>query len=419
MSLTLKSLLDVLGPGRRPVAELWRGLGVERRELQRFIAAHRDELAAAGVQLHTATASQAAAPRLHVEIDGRRYAALSLPVVEPAQVVEQPAPLARVEPAELATVEARPALDLAVAAWLDSKRGRSGSTRTHAAYADTLADFRRALAAAGLDLDGDGRAVALVAQGWAQGSKRGRSVKPSTVAQRLNILSSFYQFARRRGLLPLDGNPIDTVERPRVEAYAEAAPLDPRGVRVALTTLRRVAAAGDAVSLRDLALLRVMLTTGRRVAEVAALRWRDVVVSDGQRVELSYRAKGGKHMRDALAPSVAADLLRWLHAHYGAALGDLAPDAPIWPALRPGRPAGPALTAQGVAGVVERHLETHPHALRHAFAAAMVEAGAKLPELQARLGHSSLETTGRYVAQLGKAHNPHAEALASLFDAEE
>ena len=44
-------------------------------------------------------------------------------------------------------------LALAIAAWLDSKHGRSGSTRTRDAYAATLADFRAALGQVGLDLD--------------------------------------------------------------------------------------------------------------------------------------------------------------------------------------------------------------------------------------------------------------------------
>lgn len=424
MSLTLETLLDALGPARRPVAELWRALGVPRKELQAFIAGNRDALAAAGVQLHSATASQAAAPRLHIDVDGRRYAALSLPVqpVEPAQV-EAPAPLARVEqPAELARVEPRPALDLAIAAWLDSKRGRSGSTRTADAYAATLGDFRAELQRHYIDLDDDPRAVALIAQRWAQGSKTGRQVKPSTVAQRLNILSSFYVFARRRGLLDLPGNPLDTVERPRIEAYSAARALEPSAVRQALGRLRTAAAAGDAVALRDLALLRVALTTGRRVAELAALRWRDVT-TDGRRVELAYRAKGGKLMRDELAPAVAADLLRWLHAHYGAELGDLAPDAPIWPALRhggrPGRARiGQALGAQGIGEIVERRLGVSAHKLRHTFAAGMEAAGATMSELQARLGHSSLETTGKYLAKLGQARNPYAARLADLFDGE-
>ena len=316
-----------------------------------------------------------------------------------------------------------------VAAWLDSKRGRSGSTRTRDAYAATLADARATLAAVGLDLDRDPRAVALVLQAWAQRSKvEGRQLRPATVAQRLAVVSSFYAFVLRRGLLDgLTSNPAELVERPQVESYADAQSLDPATVRKVLGELRRDAAGNGPpaeLAARDLALLRVALTTGRRVAELAALRWKDAEIAGGAAVTLTFRrAKGGKVMRDALAPTVAADLLAWLHRYYGAELGQLAKDAALWPALRHGGKAGRArigapLSAEGIGELVARRLDTHPHALRHSFAHGMRKAGAKDSEVQARLGHSNLATTGRYLAQLDKADNPHAAALADLFDSE-
>ena len=40
------------------------------------------------------------------------------------------------------------------------------------------------------------------------------------------------------------------------------------------------------------------------------------------------------------------------------------------------------------------------HALRHTFAKAMEDSGAKVSKIQARLGHSILATMGRYLAAL-------------------
>jgi integrase len=327
--------------------------------------------------------------------------------------------------AELAQREHDP-IALAIAAWLDSKHGRSGSIRTCDAYVATLADARAALRAVGRDLDGDPRAVALVLQAWSQQSKiAGRKVKPATVAQRLAVVSSFYEFTIRRGLLDLTANAASLVDRPTVESYAEVKAIDEATVRQVLGELRRKAAGEGAAAefaARDLALLRVALTTGRRVAELAALRWRDVEVTDRVRVTLTFRrAKGGKVMRDALALSVNADLLAWLHRYYGAALGRLNQEAALWPALRHGGKAGRArlgepLNVAGIAELVARRLGTHPHALRHSFAHGMRKAGAKDSEVQARLGHSNLATTGRYLAQLDRADNPYAEGLAELFD---
>ena len=45
----------------------------------------------------------------------------------------------------------------------------------------------------------------------------------------------------------------------------------------------------------------------------------------------------------------------------------------------------------------------------------MIKAGATLPELQDRLGHNSLATTGIYARVFTGAKNPHANKLAELF----
>lgn len=299
-------------------------------------------------------------------------------------------------------------LALAVAAWLDAAYRRSGSGRTVAAYRETLTRFTEALASVGLELTSDARAVALVAQRWAWAGQRG-DVAPATAAMRLTILSSFYAFAAKRGLAGIASNPIDRIERPRVQQYARARALDPASVKRALAGVRQRADAGDLLALRDLAYLRVALTTGRRLAELAGLRWRDVR-SDGATVTLTFRAKGGRLMRDALAPDVARDLLRWLHAWYGGALAALAGDAPLW-VRRDGR----ALTAQACGDIVRRHLGVNPHATRHTYAHAMRRAGAADSIIQQRLGHASLATTGRYLASLDSAVNPFGDALAAMF----
>ena len=49
----------------------------------------------------------------------------------------------------------------------------------------------------------------------------------------------------------------------------------------------------------------------------------------------------------------------------------------------------------------------------------MEDAGAKVSEIQSRLGHASLATTGRYLAALHSAENTHAEDLARMFGMEE
>lgn len=313
---------------------------------------------------------------------------------------------------ELDRARARAALDQAIAAWLHAKSGRSGSLKTQATYHDTIAQFRNALAPAGLDLDADPRAVALAAQGWAAqralGSRGSGDVSPSTYNQRLAVLSSFYKYAKKLGLFTSE-NPIDRVERRSVQAYASAAPIDKLTLRARLKAISRDDQAGQ----RDYALLAIYVNTGRRLSEVAALRWSDIHQAS-DRVTLYFRhAKGGKVMSDTLPPGISKALMTWLTTCYGAQLNQLTPEQPIWVSRSTNGTAGAALSIRAVAAICADRLGVSKvHALRHTFAHMMEDAGAKTSEIQARLGHSSMATTGRYLAALRAAENPYADTLA-------
>ena len=324
------------------------------------------------------------------------------------------------ERAELVVAGEAAPIELAIAAWLDAKHKRSGSERTLHVYGETLRRFRAFLRARDLDLHAGIRAddraenaarkltaVALLAQAWAgEGSPRAASFN-----QRLAIVSSFYTFARKQGLLNID-NPIQRVERARVQRYAGARPLDPGEVRRRLAAIDRE----DLFGARDYALLTVALQTGRRVAELAGLRWGDVEQAGGKVILHWRRTKGGKTMDDAVPRGVANALLNWLEQFYGPDLRSLPPGSPVWVSLSSNGTWGEPLDVQSIADICYRWLGTSKvHALRHTWARAMEDAGAKVSDIQARLGHESLDTTGRYLAALRKADNAHADALAELF----
>ena len=186
--------------------------------------------------------------------------------------------------------------------------------------------------------------------------------------------------------------------------------------RTVAAALRKLASEDSLAARRDYALLVIMTTTGRRLSELAALRWRDVRL-EGERITLTFHAKGAKVMRDQLEPRATRALLAWLYAYYGADLGTLAPDAPIWINLgRNGR--GTMLGLIGIDRIIRRRLgpDVHPHQLRHSFAAAMEEAARPSARSRPALATSSLATTSRYLAALKRAENPHATKVADLFE---
>jgi integrase len=105
--------------------------------------------------------------------------------------------------------------------------------------------------------------------------------------------------------------------------------------------------------------------------------------------------------------------------YYGPTLEQLPPDTAIWISLERGKSRGQPLGIGAIADVCEKYLGTsRVHATRHTFAHGMDQVGASVSEIQARLGHESLATTGQYLSRLKSAENKHAERLAALFGIE-
>jgi integrase len=294
-----------------------------------------------------------------------------------------------------------------IAAWLAAKTGRSGSVRTARAYADTLGSFRAAAQRAQTDLDGDRATLAQLAATWAGSG----DPTPATFNQRLAIVSSFYAFAYKRGMLE-GANPIDRVERRTVQAYSGAVPLDFADLRARLVAIDRTTLAGR----RDYALLTLALLTGRRLTELAGLRWGDLVIRDTRVVVTWRRVKGGETRGETLDAAASRPLLAWLRAYYGDRLDDLPAAAPIWVALSRNVSSEQAMGTNAISQMCLARLGTSKvHTLRHTTAVAMEEAGASLSDIQEQLGHKNPATTGIYLKRLRAAGNKHAAALAELF----
>lgn len=259
-------------------------------------------------------------------------------------------------------------IDLAVYAWLDAKFRKSTSEKTRHAYTETITRFRGLLSTQGLDLGSDPAAVALVAQAFAGYSARGKQIAPATYNQRLAILSSFYAYAHRQGPqspLYLEQNPVDSLDRAKVQEYAGAHALDDEVVAEALAQIDRTELAGK----RDYALLSVLLQTGRRAREVAALTWGHVQLHQDHATLTFARAKGHEVLLDELPVVVTETLLRWLRAYYGADLDQLPAETPLWVSLARDSSRGRQLGYLSLTAICKKHLGTSKvHVTRHTFA---------------------------------------------------
>ncbi|SRR5579875_30036 len=301
------------------------------------------------------------------------------------------------------------ALEECITTWLATKTRRSGSEKTKTAYEWTIREFRAALQRAGRDLDSDATLVARFAETWASIGRDGRAIAPATHNQRLAILSSFYRYARTGRIVAV--NPIDLAERrPRVSVHA-ALPMTSQEIAARLALIDRRTLAG----MRDFALLSVGFTTGRRIGELAAMRYGHLSIS-ARRILVTWpRCKGGKVMHDVLKPKTATALMEYLHAVYGEALLSIENDSPIWISLSHNNYGGP-LSSQSISDICDRYLDDpRGHVLRHSFAINMEKAGASLSEIGERLGHNDLKTTSMYMKQLHSAENPYGDKLEEMF----
>lgn len=302
-------------------------------------------------------------------------------------------------------------IDFCILAWLDEKEGRSGSKGTRKQYDAALRSFRAVLKQNfGMDLDGEERYIRLTAQAWAETPIRGTSISPSTYNMRIACVSSFYEYCIRNDLGGISSNPMEKVQRRAVQPYADARSIEPKDVQVALRQIDRTTLEGK----RDYALLVVALTTGRRLSEVTHLSTDHLEVREvGKLYDVTIhwpRAKGGKKMHDKLTRSVSYALMDYL-----ASLPSIIVGGPLWISLSRNETRFKPLSTHAVEDICMRRLGTTKfHSLRHTFAHAMEESGAKVSDIQARLGHDNIATTGRYLQSLRSDENPHADAVADL-----
>lgn len=209
---------------------------------------------------------------------------------------------------------------------------------------------------------------------------------PGTVGNALTVLRSFCRWCAAQGLRSDD--PTLKIVWPRLRKPA------PRALAQAeLRQLLKVLEAPDELTelqrwiwARNRRAVLLMLFAGLRISEAAALRWREVDLDAG--VLLVIDGKGGKDRAVPIHPTLRAELAR------------VEEPRPTWAVA--GRRDNQPMNQKSLAHLFERwlpgcDLRISAHRLRHSFATELLRNGADLRAIQELLGHSSLETTQRYL----------------------
>jgi integrase/recombinase XerC len=214
-----------------------------------------------------------------------------------------------------------------------------------------------------------------------------RGLQPRSIARALAALRTFFRFLVAEGTL--EASPADAVPHPHdVQRTPEIAD------RYAIEELLEGFPDSPA-GRRDRAAVELLYAAGLRVGELVALDLGDIQL--GQRL-VRVRGKGRKERLVPFGRPAARAIEAYLpdRARWRRGLAD--ESNPLFVNQRGGRLSDRSIRRQLDRAVLHtadlNHL--HPHALRHAFATHLLEAGMDLRAIQELLGHSSLATTQIY-----------------------
>jgi integrase/recombinase XerC len=226
-------------------------------------------------------------------------------------------------------------------------------------------------------------------------SEHRRGLAPKSLQRRLSACRSFYRWLLKHGRIV--ANPAAAIRAPK-------APRKLPQLLDADEATRLVEVPTDApLGLRDRALLELFYSSGLRLSELCALRWRDLELGNGL---VTVLGKGNKQ-RSVPVGSHARHALEQWHADTQAAN-----DAPVFPG-RHGAPISQRAVQIRIKQLAQRQgmfKHVHPHMLRHSFASHMLESSGDLRGVQELLGHADIATTQIYT-HLDFQH------LAKVYDA--
>ena len=261
-----------------------------------------------------------------------------------------------------------------LAAWLEKQHGKSLAAASHA---DLL--------------------------GYLAHKVRGHA-KATTTGRQLSSLKRFYRYCLRQGKIKADPTlKIDAPKLPR--------PLPKSLTEDDVENLLEAPRVGEALGLRDKAMLETLYASGLRVSELTTLKVSQVSQDMGVVRVI------GKGSKERLVP-LGEEALAWIRRYLKEARPDLLKGRTSNDLFVTAR--GAAMTRQMFWHLLRRYglnaglkKPVSPHTLRHAFATHLLNHGADLRVVQLLLGHSDISTTQIYthvarerMKQLHAKHHP-------------
>jgi len=300
-----------------------------------------------------------------------------------------------------------------LSAFLDYLRVERGSAKlTIAAYSSDLAQFAEFLEKRRIALSGARREdVRQYIQELFSNALDGRSV-----GRKLSAIRHLYRHLLLDG--KIDKDPTLNIDLPKQwKVLPKALSRDEVGAMLGETHPRNETVRGQALALRDHAMLELLYAGGVRVSEIADARLEDLKLDMGY---ILVRGKGDKERMVPLGVPAQQALQRYLKS--GREVIAKKRSSPLLFLATGGR----GLTRQRLWQLVGRASlgsgrHASPHMLRHSCATHMVENGADLRTVQTILGHADISTTQIYthvaldrLKSVYAKHHPMAKAKDNL-----
>lgn len=212
-------------------------------------------------------------------------------------------------------------------------------------------------------------------------------------------LGALWSWAVREGYAA--ANVVQSVSRPRPERrtvtpFSEG---DVKAILAACDRTRSYTRPGKRIcdnerrtALRDRAVILLLVDTGMRSGELAGMKARDL---DTKNRRLTVFGKGSKERVLPFSPTTGKAIWHYLQTERG----EHGPRDPLFVTVD-GEPLNREALLQLVNRLGERAgvTDCHPHRFRHTFAVTFLRNGGNAYELQALLGHTTLEMVKQYLS---------------------
>jgi integrase len=219
-------------------------------------------------------------------------------------------------------------------------------------------------------------------------------LSPSTVNVRLSAMRKLVSEARKNGMIGIEGAAnLSDVPNIRQQGTRLGNWLTREQAKELLAVPDRSTLKGQ----RDYAILALLVGCALRRRELASLNIEDIQMREGRWVIADLRGKGGRIRTVAVPIWVKQGVEAWMTAA-GIGEGKL-----LRPVLKGSRLVGDQLSDWAVWSVVEQSAKQigvehfGAHDLRRTCAKLCRKAGGDLEQIKFLLGHSSIQTTERYL----------------------